>query len=91
MRDFLIILGITALCGWVTALPLLFAGKAPGRLKLQLAMLPAAMQPSGYMSSVAAARIMPYAGAPQAVPKFCFPCRIRIFFMSSSSVEIRFP
>lgn len=43
MRDFLIILGITALCGWVTALPLLFAGKAPGRLKLQLAMLPAAM------------------------------------------------
>ncbi|MBQ4051677.1 MAG: peptidoglycan DD-metalloendopeptidase family protein [Oscillospiraceae bacterium] len=40
MREILCILGITALCGWLTALPLLFARKIPARLKLKLAALP---------------------------------------------------
>lgn len=43
MNELLCTLGITALCGWLTSLPLLFTGKMPARLRLKLAVFPLVM------------------------------------------------
>ena len=45
MKDFLLILGIMAVCGWITAIPLLFFrnGRVPARLRLRMMLLPLGM------------------------------------------------